>query len=98
MPVGQNVRLVCERDPLSTLLTGITEGRANDPLNAMSGIDLLLDRQFMLGAAFKAPAGVDVDSLRVLTKDDEVDVPAVALLERRESIVEQPDRPKVDIE
>src|SRR5262249_61794890 len=80
------------------MLTSIGEGRPNDPLYSMSGIHLLLNRQFMLGAAFEVSADVDVESLRVLAEDDEVDVLTEALLERREPIMEQTDRPKIDVE
>src|SRR5262245_34036400 len=82
MSIGQNVRLVGQSNPLSSMLTGITEGRANDPFDSMSGIDLLLNRQFLIGAPFEVPARVDIDSLSVLTKDDKIDVLTVAILER----------------
>ena len=74
------------------------EGGADDPLHALVGVDLFLDRDLVVGARLEAAADADVEPFGVLAEHDEVDVVRRAVLQRAEPLVEQPDRPVVDVE
>jgi hypothetical protein len=62
------------------------------------GVDLFLHGHFIGRAGLEAAADADVHALRVLAKDDEVDVLPAAVFQRRETIVDQADRAEVDVE
>ena len=74
------------------------EGVADDPVHALEGVQLFLDRDFVVGAGLEAAADADVEALGVLAEHDEVDVLRPAVLQRAQPLVEQPDRPVVDVE
>src|SRR5262249_40647121 len=93
-----NVRLVGQGHSSFPMPASIIEGSPDNAFDPVSGVNFLLDSQFGVGAALKVSANVDVDSLGILAKDDEVDVFTMASLERREKVIEQPDRSKIDIE
>ena len=71
---------------------------ADDAVHALVGVQLFLDRDFVVCAGLEAPADADIEPLGVLAEDDEVDVVWPAVLERTETLVEQPHRPVVDVE
>ena len=52
----------------------VLEGVADDPLDALAGGDVLLDRDLVGRALLEVPADADVGALGVLAEDDEVDV------------------------
>ena len=66
---------ICERVP-------------DDPVHALVGVDLFLDRHLVRRARLEPAADADVDALGVLAEHDEVDVLASAVLERRQPIVQ----------
>jgi hypothetical protein len=47
---------------------------SHDPLDASIRIDFLLNRDLLVRIGAHAPAGADIESFGVFTKDDEVDV------------------------
>jgi hypothetical protein len=60
----------------------VLEGGADDPLDALARVDVLLDRHLVRRAALEDASHPDVHPLRVLTEDDEVDVAHPAVLQR----------------
>ena len=74
------------------------ERMADDAVHALVGVDLFLDRDFVVGAGLEAAADADVDAFGVLAEHDEVDVLPAAILERAQAIVEQPHRAVVHVE
>ena len=63
------------------------EGVADDPVHALVGVDLFLDRDLVVGPRLEAAADADVEAFGVLAEDDEVDVAAAAVLQRTEPLV-----------
>ena len=52
----------------------VLERVADDAVHALVGVDLFLDRDFVVGAGLEAAADADVHALGVLAEHDEVDV------------------------
>ncbi len=69
------------------------EGVADDSVHAFVGVELLLNRNLVVGAGLEATANADVQTFGVLAKHDEVDVFGAATLQRTQPLVEQLDRP-----
>ena len=67
-------------------------------MDTFVGVDLLLDRDLIVGARLETSADADVHAFGVLAKHDEVDVSRRASFQRAETLVEQLDRPVVDVE
>jgi hypothetical protein len=76
----------------------VVEGRADDALDALAGVDVLVDGDLVGGAAAHLAADVDVDPLGVLAKDHEVDVLRAVVLERAQAVVEAAHRAHVGVE
>ena len=76
----------------------VCERVTHDPVHALVGVDLFLDRHLVGRAGLEAAADADVHALGVLAKHDEVDVRAATILQRRQPIVQQADRTVVDVE
>jgi hypothetical protein len=76
----------------------VLERVAHDPVHALVGVDLFLNRDLVRRAGLESSTDADVDTLGVLAKDHEVHVGARAALERTESVVEEADRPVVDVQ
>jgi hypothetical protein len=55
---------------------------SNDPLYASIRIDLFLNRDLLVRDPRASAAGADIESFRVFSKHDEVDVVAGAVLQR----------------
>ena len=53
---------------------GVLEGVSHDPVHALVGVDLFLNRHFVLGAGLEAAADADIGALGVLAKHDEVHI------------------------
>ena len=70
----------------------------DDPVHALVGVDLFLDRNLVVRAGLEAPADAHVDAFGVLAEHHEIDVLPPAILERAQAIVEQAHRPVVDVE
>src|SRR5881396_1596979 len=85
------VRLVAHGHPGLAVRSGPLEGRADDPIDASRGVDLLGDIRLPLSAALPG-----VDSLRVLPEDREVD--HLARPQRGQVGMQQTHRPEVDVE
>ena len=75
-----------------------SNARADDAVDALVGVDLFLDRDFVRRPGLEPAADAHVDALGVLAEHDEVDVLRAAVLQRAEAIGEQLDRPVVDVE
>ncbi len=65
------------------------EGVADDPVHALVGVQLFLNRDLVVCAGLEASADADVEPFGVLPKDDEVDVVGPAALEGTQALVEQ---------
>ncbi len=63
---------------------GQVEGGAQDALDALAGVDLLLNRDLVGRALLEVAADADVGALGVLAQDDEIDVLRRLVLERAE--------------
>src|SRR5262249_23950696 len=83
------VRLVTHGDAGLAMCLGPLEGRRNDSLDALAGIDLFGD---VLVPARAAPA--EVVPFGVFSKDDEVD--GSRILQRRQIGMQELDWPEVD--
>src|SRR5206468_2835920 len=70
----------------------------DDAMDAFIGVDLLLHRHFVGRARLEAAADPDIQPFGVLAEDRKIDVRAGPSLQRTETIIEQPDRPIVDVE
>jgi hypothetical protein len=71
---------------------------ADDAVDALEGVDLLLYRDLVVGPRFEAAADADVDPLGVLAEDHEVDVVPGAVLQGAQALIEQSNRPVVDVQ
>src|SRR4029078_1960522 len=80
--------------PLARELEGVTD----DPVHALESVQLLLDRDFIVGPGFEAAADAYVEAFRVLSKDDEVHIVWSSSLERTQALVEQRHGPVVDVQ
>ena len=80
------------------LARGELERVPHDAVHALVGVELFLDRDFVLGARLEPPADADVQPFGVLAEHDEVDVGRRPILQRAQPIVEQPNGPVVDVE
>ena len=92
------VALVRHADLGEAVRPRVIEGVLDDAMHALEGIDLLLDRDLVVGACLEAAADVHVCAFGVLAEDDEIDVGGPAVFQRTEPLVQQPNRPIVDIE
>ena len=70
----------------------------DDPVDALAGVELLLDGDLVVGARLEASADADVEPFGVLAEHHEVDVLRLAALERAQPLVEQLHRAVVDVE
>ena len=89
MAVRHRVALVGHRHRSQPAGARVLERVTHDPVHALVGVDLFLNRDLVWRAGFESSADADVDALCVLAKDDEVHVGARAALQRTEAIVEQ---------
>ena len=96
--VGHGVALVGHADLRQAARLRELEGVADDPVHALVGVQLFLNRDLVLGAGLEPPADADVQPLGVLPKHDEVDVARPAALERAQALVEEAHGPVVDVE
>ena len=71
---------------------------AQDPVDALVGIDLFLNRDFVWRTGLEAAADANVEALGVLAEDDEVHVGGRPVLQRTQPLVEQPDRTIVHVQ
>ena len=83
---------------MPTVLPGVLERVANDALHALSGVDVLLNGNFVGGVLLEDPANTDIQAFGVLPENDQADVFLGAAAKRRESLVKQLHGPRVDVE
>ena len=69
--------------------TGEVKGEAEDALDALAGVDVLLSGDFVGSSPLEEAASADVDAFGVFAKDDETNVVESALLERSKALVEK---------
>ena len=74
------------------------EGVTNDAVDALEGVDLLLDRHLVVGPRLEPPADAHVQPFGVFAKHRKPHVVRTAALQRTEPLVEQQDRAVVDVE
>src|SRR5207244_12693023 len=98
MREGHGVGLVAHAQALPTVLPGVLERVANDALHALSGVDVLLNGNFVGGVLLEDPANTDIQAFGVLPENDQADVFLGAAAKRRESLVKQLHGPRVDVE
>ena len=96
--VAHDVRLVAHHHLAAAVGHRVVEGGADDPLDPLAGVDLLLDGDLVRRALLEVAADVDVGPLGVLAEDHEVDVLLRPVLERAEPRVVELDRAEVDVE
>ncbi len=71
------------------MLAGVLEGVANDPLDALAGVDVLLDGELLGSALFEDSTDADVEAFGILPENDEVDVIDATILQRAEPFIQQ---------
>ena len=64
----------------------VLEARADEALDALARVHVLVDGDLVARAALELPAHADVDALGVLAEDDEVHVLRGAVLQRHEAV------------
>ena len=70
----------------------------HNPVHALVGVDLFLNRDLVWRASFESSTDAHIHAFSVLAKDHEIHVGACAALQRTEAIVEQVDRPVIDVQ
>ena len=98
VPLLHGVRLVRHAHFRLAARLRVLEGVADDPVDALEGVQLFLDGDLVVGPRLEAAADADVEAFRVLAEDGEVDVLRLTILERTEPGVEQLHRAVVDVE
>ena len=78
--VPHGVRLVGHVHARSPVRLRVLEGRADDALDALARVHVLVDGDLVGRAALELAADADVDALGVLAEHDEVDVLRVVAL------------------
>ena len=91
MALRHGVALVRHADARQAIGRRVVERVLDDAVDALVGVDLFLNRDFILGARLEPPADVHVDAFRVFAEDDEVHIVWAALLERTQPLVEESD-------
>src|SRR5438876_3660864 len=71
MREGHGVGLVAHAQALPTVLPGVLERVANDALHALSGVDVLLNGNFVGGVLLEDPANTDIQAFGVLPENDQ---------------------------
>ena len=92
LPNGADVRHCVGLVDHANLATRVHERELDDALHAARGVDILLDCNFVVGAAPDPSAGADVRPLDVLPNDQQVDCAHVFEAQRTEPVVQQPGR------
>src|SRR5437879_2427796 len=69
MREGHGVGLVAHAQALPTVLPGVLERVANDALHALSGVDVLLNGNFVGGVLLEDPANTDIQAFGVLLQN-----------------------------
>src|SRR6185312_10493024 len=98
VPLLHGVALVGHAHLREATRLGELKGVPDDAVDALEGVQLFLDRDFVLGARLEAAADAHVEPFRVLAEDDEVHVLRTAAFQRTQALVEQLDGPVVDVE
>jgi hypothetical protein len=98
VPLRHRVALVGHADALAPVRGRKVERVLHDPVDALVGVQLFLNRHLIVGPGLEASADADVQPFRVLAKDDEVDVGRRPVLQRAQPLVQQLHRPIVDVE
>jgi len=96
--VGHRVGLVGHVHALLAVLDGVREGRADDALDALAGVHVLVDRDLVRRALLEVAADVDVDALRVLPEHDHVAVLGSLAAQGHEGVREAHDGAHVAVE
>jgi len=68
---------------------GEVKGEAEDALDALARVEVLLSGDFVGSSLLEEAARADVDAFGVFSKDDETNVVESALFERRKALVEK---------
>src|SRR2546425_1274740 len=87
--VVHSVRLVDHAEPAA----GQPEALGQDAADAVVRVDVLLDRDLVLGAAAEAAAHAHVEPLGVLAHDHQVDAAPLRIPQRAQAVVVEAGRP-----
>jgi hypothetical protein len=96
--VAHGVRLVRHVDHGLAVLLRVLEGRADDPLDALAGVDVLVDGHLVGRAPLELTPHADVDALGVLAEHHEIHVLRRPPLERHQPVGQRFHRPDVGVE
>src|SRR5882724_8680664 len=69
-----SIGFVAHANALQAILAGVFEGIANDALDALAGINVFLDGNFVGGALLEESSDAHVEALAVLPEDHQPDV------------------------
>src|SRR5712672_529538 len=89
---GHGVRFVTHAHALQLIPTGVVKGVADDALDALAGINVFLNGDFVWRVFLEEAADSDVKAFGILTKDREADVVGRAVAQRGQAIVKKFDR------
>ena len=93
--VAHGVRLVRHVHHRVPVAPRVLEGRPDDPLDALAGVDVLVDRHLVRGTPLELPPHPHVDPLGGLPEHHEIHVPRPPPLQRHEPIRQRAARPHV---
>jgi hypothetical protein len=96
--VPQGVRLVRHRDLLASVGLRVLERGADDPLDALPRVHVLLDADLVRRPLLEDPAHAGIEPFGVLAEDHEVHVLPVVVPERAEPLGEAAHRAHVRVE
>src|ERR1700722_13559578 len=97
MTKRERIGFIRHAHALQTPLAGIFKRIANNPLHAFARIKIFLRRDLVRGSLLEESTHPHVKPLGVLAEDDEIHILLAAVLQRRESLIKQYARPRVDV-
>src|SRR5579883_174627 len=92
------VGLVAHAEALETIGASVVKGISDDALNALAGIDVFLDSDFVGSSLFEKAAHADVEAFCIFPENHEANIFFRAASERSKPRVQEFDRPGIDEE
>src|SRR5260370_30749427 len=95
MGEGHRIGLVAHAHPLQLIAASVAKSVANDALDALAGIDVFLDGDFVGCVFLEEAANADIETFSVLAEDHEAHVVSGTVAKRRKPVVEKFDRASI---
>ena len=95
MGKGHRIGLVAHAHPLQVIAASVVKSVANDALDALAGIDVFLDGDFVGCVFLEETADADIQAFRVLAENHEAHVIRRTVAKRRQAVVEEFNRASI---